>query len=109
MGSKLTGAWELVSDSSDGLAVFTDTHFNVTWTAKNRKKFKGDEPTDEEAVKAYHTLSTAAGTYETSGTTLVFHRFVNRNPNWTGMDADSEFTVDGDQLTFFSMLWKKVS
>jgi hypothetical protein len=108
MSSELTGAWELVSDSHNGLAVFTDTHFNVTWTAKNRAKFKGDKPTDEEAAEAYRTLSTAAGTYEISGETLIFHRYVNRNPNWTGLDVHSEFSIDGDQLTFLSMVWRKV-
>jgi hypothetical protein len=109
MSSKLTGAWELVSDSFNGLAVFTDTHCNITWAAKNRAKFREDEPTDEEAAEAYRTLSTGAGTYEISGETLIFHRYVNRNPNWTGVDASSKFTIDGDQLTFFSMVWRKVS
>ncbi len=108
MGSILAGAWELVSDSYNGLAIFTDTHFNVTWTAKNRAKFKTDEPTDEEAAEAFRTLSTAAGTYEISGETLIFHRYVNRHPNWTGVDAPSEFAVDGDQLTALSRIWKKV-
>jgi hypothetical protein len=108
MSSKLAGAWELVSDSSNGLAVFTDTHFNVTWIEKNRAKFKTDEPTDAEAAEAFRTLNTAAGTYEISGDTLIFHRYVNRHPNWTGVDVHSEFSIDGDQLTFLSRIWKKV-
>ena len=61
-----------------------------------------------EAAEAYRTLGAAAGTYEISGKTLIIHRFVNRNPNWTGVDIRAEFAVDGDQFTFLSMLWKRV-
>jgi hypothetical protein len=108
MSSPLAGAWELVSDSSNGIALFTDTYFNVTWAAKNREKFEADEPTDEEAAAAYRTLNTAAGTYEISGENFIFHRLVNRNPNWTGVDDHTKIVIDGDQFKMFSMLWRKV-
>ena len=108
MNSPLAGAWELVSDTQNGIAVFTDTHYNITWGAKDRAKFKVDEPTDAEAAEAYRTLSTAAGTYEVSGTTLILHRTVNRNPNWTGKDAHWEVSIDGDQLTADNLVWKRV-
>ena len=67
MNSLLAGAWELVSDTQSGIAVFTDTYFNITITAKDRLPFKAAEPTDAEAAEAYRTLSTAAGTYESRG------------------------------------------
>ncbi len=53
MGTNLTGAWQLVSGTHNGLAVFTDTHFNITWAEKNRAKFKTDEPTDMESDILY--------------------------------------------------------
>ena len=108
MSSLLAGAWELVSDSENGIAVFTDTHYNLTFAAKNRARFVTDEPTDAEAAEAYRTLGTAAGTYEISGTTMIFHRIVNRNPNWTEKDVHWEFSIDGDQLTTDNRVWKRV-
>jgi hypothetical protein len=106
--SQLAGAWELVSDTQIGIAVFTDTYFNITITAKDRRPFKAAEPTDAEATEAYRTLSTAAGTYDISGTTLILHRTVNRNPSWTGKDAHWEVSIDGDQLTADNLVWKRV-
>jgi len=108
MNSPLTGAWELVSETQNGIAVFTDAYFNITIVAKDRQRFKADEPTDAEAAEAYRTLSTAAGTYEVSGTTLILHRMVNRNPNWTGKDALWEIAIDGERLTADNLVWKRV-
>ena len=106
--SQLAGAWELVSDTQNGIAVFTETYFNMTITAKDRQPFKADEPTDAEAAAAYRTLSTAAGTYKISGMTLILHRTVNRNPNWTGKDVHWEVGMDGDRLTAGNPVWKRV-
>ena len=109
MNSQLTGAWQLVSDTQNGIAVFTDTHYNITWAAKNRAKFKVDEPTDAEAVVAYRALATAAGTYDITGTTVVLHRVVNLNPNWTGKDVHWEYSIEGGQLKMGDRVWKRVS
>ena len=84
MNSQLAGAWELVSDTQNGIAVFTDTYFNITITAKDRQPFKAAEPTDAEAAEAYRTLSTAAGTYDISGTTLILHRIGQSKPELDG-------------------------
>jgi len=108
MGSLLAGAWELVSDTQNGIAVFTDTYYNITWVPNNRAKFEVDEPTDAEAVVAYRALATAAGTYDITGTTVVLHRVVNLNPNWTGKDVHWEYSIDGDRLTIGDRLWKRV-
>ena len=108
MNSLLAGAWELVSDTQNGIAVFTDTYYNITWAPKNRAKFKVDEPTDAEAVVAYRELATAAGTYDFKGTTVVLHRVVNLNPNWTGKDVHWEYSIEGDQLTMGDRVWKRV-
>ena len=108
MNSLLAGAWELVSDTQNGIAVFTDTYYNITWAPINRVKFKVDEPTDAEAVVAYRELATAAGTYDFTGTTVVFHRVVNLNPNRTGKDVHWEYSIEGDQLTMGERVWKRV-
>ena len=108
MSSPLAGAWELVSDTHHGIAVFTDTYFSATWITRDRSRFAGDEPTEAEAAEAYRTLNTAAGTYEISGDMITFHRIVNRNPSYTGQDVQWQFRRDGDELTMGHFTWKKV-
>ena len=114
MSSPLVGVWELISDSDDGIALFSDTYYSIVITTKNRATFKTAEPTEAEAAEAYRTLTTAAGTYHLSGTTLVCQRTVNRNPNWTGQDVSFDASVHGDRLTLSggvnapSREWKKV-
>jgi hypothetical protein len=99
MSSPIAGAWKMVSDSVDGIAVFSDSYFSIVISEKNRAKFKAEEPTEAEAAKAFHAVSTAAGRYELSGTTLVCHRIANLNPNRAGMDGSFEITLAGDRLT----------
>ena len=48
MNSQLAGAWELVSDTQNGIAVFTDTYFNITITAKDRGPSR---PTNQQMPK----------------------------------------------------------
>ena len=114
MSSPIAGAWEMISDSQNGIAVFTDTYFSIVMADKNRKRFAANEPTDTEAAEAYRTLSTAAGTYEISRSIIVFHRIANRNPNWTGVDVSLDFSMDGDRATMTSpsgatvWVWRKV-
>jgi len=114
MSSPIAGAWQMVSDSRDGIALFSDSYFSVVMSEKNRAKFKMEEPTEAEAAKAFHAVSTGAGTYELSGTTLVCHRIANLNPNWAGADSSFEITLVGEQLTMqgnasdSAWIWKKV-
>lgn len=113
MSLDLSGAWELVSDSHVGLAVLTDTHFNMTWAEKNRQPFaEAENPSDAEAARAFRSLQSAAGTYEISGAKIIFHRQVNRNPNWTGVDAAVAFEFNGDTWTLKDFeqanVWKKL-
>ena len=99
MRSPLGGAWEMVSDTMNGIAVFTDSYFSIVMAEKNRKRFATEVPTDSEAAEAYRTLSTAAGTYDLAGSTITFHRLANRNPNWTGVDISFDFSIEGQQAT----------
>ena len=50
MSSPFVGAWEVVSDVSEGFWVFTETHYSLATMQKNRKRFQGSEPTQEEAA-----------------------------------------------------------
>lgn len=108
MASPLAGAWELQSDTEVGLALFTDTHFSMSLSDRDRPAFASDDPTDAEAAEAFRTLQCAGGTYEIRGSTLVFHRLVNRHPNWTGRDYRWDYRLDGDRLTMGERNWRKV-
>ncbi len=110
MSSPLAGAWLLVSDTHEGVAVLTDKYFNISWAEKNRKPFKHDEkPTDAEAAKAFDSFSSAAGWYELSDNMATLHRMVNRNPSWHGQAVEWEFELEGDHLTLGPNVWKRAS
>jgi hypothetical protein len=112
MTSPIEGAWQFVSDSQDGIMVFSDSYYSVVISAKNRSKLKSENPTEAEAAEVFRTLTTAAGPYKLVGTTLVCGRIANKNPNWTGVDASFEITLDGARLTLQgganATVWKKV-
>ena len=99
MGSPFVGVWEVVSDVFEGFWIFTETHFNLFTTGKNRKHFQGSELTQEEAAEVYRTLRATSGTYSVSGSTVVIHYTVSRVPNFVGEDAKWEFEIQGDRRT----------
>jgi hypothetical protein len=111
MSSSVVGAWQLVSDSDDGMLIFSDSYFSVVISEKNRAKFKGENPTEAEAAESYGTLTAVSGPYKLVGTTLVFSRIANKNPNVAGMDTSFEITLDGDRLTLQgsanATVWKR--
>lgn len=77
MSSPLVGAWEAVSDTDQGISVFTETHFSMVVMPKNRQRSEGSEPTPEEAMAAYRGVRALAGTYTISGSRATFKRVAN--------------------------------
>ena len=97
-GSPLVGAWELVQDIWQGVAVFTGTHYAIVIMQKERNLPKGDQYTPEEALEALYTCGALAGTYTVSGSTLTMERTANTRPESIGVTAVMEFTVEGDVM-----------
>ena len=97
-GSPLVGAWELVQDNWQGVAVFTRTHYAIVIMQKERNSPKGDQYTPEEAFEALYTCGALAGTYTVSGSTLTMERTANTRPESIGVTAVWEFTVEGDVM-----------
>jgi len=97
-GSPLVGAWELVQDIWQGVAVFTGTHYAIVIMQKERNLPKGDQYTPEEALEALYTCGALAGTYTVSGSTLTMERTANTRPESIGVTAVWEFTVEGDVM-----------
>ena len=98
MASPMAGAWELISDTHDGIMVLTDTHFASVLSPKNRNPFAGDNPTPVEALEAYMTISSLAGIYTTNGSTAVFHRVANSRVETAGQPMTTDFVIEGDQM-----------
>ena len=97
-GSPLTGAWELVDDTRQGVLIFTGTHYAVVQRQKERNLPKGDQYTPEEALEALYTCGVLSGTYTVSGSTLTMERTANTRPESIGVIAVWEFTVEGDVM-----------
>lgn len=98
MPSPLIGAWEQVSDQYVTLALFTESHFSIVGMDKNRKGFKGEQPTRDEIIEAYDTSRSLAGTYTISGNRVTFKRIVNQRPDLSSRETEWEFTIEGDAL-----------
>ena len=112
MSSPLVGAWELVSDTRQGVMVCSETHVSATLASKNLQRI--EEPTSDEIIEAYRGVNAVAGTYTLSGSKLTVHRIANlRLPN-IGQDHEAEVTIEGDRLTWrrtnsgMEDVWRKV-
>ncbi len=99
MSSPLIGAWEIESDTLQGLTVFTESHYSHTLMQKNRKPFQNEaEPTEAEEAEAYRTLAAGSGSYTVSGSVFTINEEANRNPNGVGRPESSDFQIDVDKL-----------
>ena len=99
-GNPLVGAWELVQDIWQGVAIFTGTHYAIVVMQKERNLPSGDQYTPEEALDAISTCGTFAGTYTVSGNTVTAKRIANLRPTLVGVDAVWESLVEGDTMKF---------
>jgi hypothetical protein len=102
MASPLIGAWELVSDTRQGIHMFTETHFSAVAMSKNRQRI--EEPTTDDILEGYKDVVALAGTYTVSGSKITFHRIANSRAEVIGLDIEAEFTIEGDMLTTRSII-----
>jgi hypothetical protein len=118
MSAPLAGAWELVSDTHQGVWVFTETHYSAVVMRKNRQRIGGRELTPTEALEAYQSVNALSGTYTVSGSRMTLKRSANLRADVLGVDLEAECTMDGDRMTVRSIsgtsrpredVWRKVS
>ena len=111
MNSLLVGAWEGGDETYHGLLLFTETHQLGLMVTKDRKPYKGDNPTETEELAAFRTLLTSGGTYSVSGSTLTLNQEYCKNEG----EGTIYFAIaiEGDMLTISidAVKWalKKVS
>lgn len=99
MASPLLGAWQLVSDSHEGMMIYTQTHYCNVTVRKGRKQIS-DQPTESEEAEAYRTIGASAGTYVIKGSVATRREEIDRIPQDHVDDADFEFTIAGHVLTW---------
>ena len=97
MASPLVGAWELVSDTRQGIHIYTETHYSVVMMSKDRQRIA--EPTTDDILESYQDVAALAGTYTVSGSKITLHRIANTRAEAIGVDIEGEFTIEGDKLT----------
>ena len=115
--SPLLGAWKVVETQAGpvtqpSLYVFTARHFSRMNTVgeKPRAKFKDSDPaktTSQEKIAAYDTFGANTGTYEISGSTIVFKILLAKSPNRP--DDKLQFRIDGNALTITNPETKAVT
>ena len=118
MESPLKGAWGLNSDSQEGFAVFTDSHFNIYVVQKSGPPAEGLGGAEDSLGDASRTMRGSGGTYTVSGSTAVLHYLVTRVPNYYDRDLKIEFKLAEDTLaisgtqpdgtTMAESIWRKV-
>jgi hypothetical protein len=97
--SSIVGAWELVSETHDGLMVDTGKYHMYMISEKNRTPYaNANEPTEAEELAAFRSVIAGAGILSLLGTTATYEAKLGLSPNGLGQTYTGEFIVDGDRL-----------
>ena len=108
----LEGAWrlqELVvsggpnedmnTDPDLHLLLFTGGHYSrIVNFAARPSVSQGQPTTDEDRIANYITFRANSGTYEVSGSKLMFHFILSLNPSAVGFTQEVEYRIEGDKL-----------
>ena len=110
----LEGAWQttevMVTGGSEEDTTDTDPNLSVIlFSAGHYSAMRnvGDRPdpvpegqtlTDEDRLAAFAAFRAGSGTYEVSGSKLMLHVMMNRNPGDVGNTNEVEYRIEGDKL-----------
>ena len=111
--SSLTGAWELVSDTHEGLLFIAGNNWGEITVEKDRRRFAWDKMTERDELSAFRTLEAVGGRFDLSGMSLrgrddcrsepssvaTADVTVAKFPAMVGMTARADFAVDRDHMT----------
>ena len=88
------------TDPNLSLRLFTAGHFSVIRNVGDRPDPvpEGQTLTDEDSLAAFETFRANSGTYEVSGSKLILHSMLNRNPGDVGNTNEVEYQIEGDKL-----------
>ena len=108
----LEGAWQLQelmvsggpnegtnTDPDLHLILFTGGHYSRLVNFATRPSVGSSQPTtDEDRIANYITFRANSGTYEVSGSKLMFHFMLSLNPSAVGFTQEVEYRIEGDKL-----------
>lgn len=113
--SPFAGAWELVSDTYEGLMLRTDQHYCALVTRRNRPMPPESELSASEAAALYRSAQTAvAGSYTIDGMKTTTRTLLDRNPGLVGRESTRIWRFQDDRATGVpegggeSVVWRKV-
>ena len=95
----IVGAWELISDSSAGIFIYTGSHYSAVVAPKDRRRSSGERATPDEALDAMLSCQALSGTYTVSGSRITHVRIANTHPASSNLPIVADYTIDGDTLT----------
>ena len=95
----IVGAWELISDSSAGIFIYTGSHYSAVVAPKERRRSSGERATPDEALDAMLSCQALSGTYTVSGSRITHGRIANAHPASSNLPIVADYTIDGDTLT----------
>jgi len=96
--SPFAGAWELVSDTYEGLMLRTDAHYCAVVTRRNRPLPQVSELSVSEAAALYRGAQTAvAGSYTIDGMKTVTRTLLDRNPAMVGRESTRIWRFEDDR------------
>jgi hypothetical protein len=99
MQPSIAGAWELISETECGLIVATDTHVSAMIIVRDRPVPRDRPVTEADELAAYRSFIAQAGRYTITGSRLVHHRDITRDPASTGTDEEFETELADTILT----------
>ena len=109
----LEGAWQLQermvsggenegtnTDPNLNIMLFSAGHFSGMRNAGDRPDPvpEGQTPTDEDRLAAFASFRAQSGTYEVSGSKIMFHVMMNWRPGAVGNTNELEYRIEGDKL-----------
>ena len=95
----LVGAWELVSDSSVGVLIYTGSHYAAVMAPKDRQRSSGERATPDEALEAIRSCQALAGPYTVSGSRITHVRVANTRAELSGHPNVTDYTIVADTMT----------
>ncbi len=113
--SPFAGAWELVSDTYEGLMIRTDSHYCALVTRRNRPLPEGSELSVAEAAALYRAAQTAvAGSYTIDGVKTTTRTLLDRNPAMVGRESTRLWRFEDDRAIGVpegggeSVVWRRI-
>ena len=92
------------TDPNLNIILFSAGHFSQMRNAGDRPDPvpEGQTLTDEDRLAAFASFRASSGTYEVSGSKLMRHSMLNRNPGTVGNTNEVEYRIEGDKLMMTS-------